>query len=250
MTVICFDDIRMCAKFVEDFIDEDNKYLSRIKESGVDHVCGDCSSLKGVFDRKELEGILLKIQENLSEYSLRLYHGCRLDESYNLEENGIKQSSTKELEQRLLELAKNDNALNSRIDEIKASIDSDFIREQSEIRDGQIWFYSTKREMLDVGIVYISYGSEYWQSILDNIDEELKENLRLHGKPSLITVELPIVLYLSKYIKDIAKTLFDTWIYYKLRLSSIPDGVISYVEDRAIPYEYIKKIEHPTKEVE
>lgn len=243
MSVIAFDDPATWLASVEDALVDPDAYNARLREAGIECAYGDCSGLDNVFSRTELAQILGEIEARLARLSIRLYHGCRLQEGVDPQRTGLQPSSTDGIVKALLDLAARDPVLMPHRDAIAAIVADPFYQEQIGCREGQIWFCQTMREMTDEGGVYIAFGSEFRLLILNRVDESLKMRLLHYGRPAIVVVDLPIRDYFADYTDNIAKFLFARWKHHRLELSDaeLPSGFSCYIKS-PVPAEHVAGI--------
>lgn len=246
--VIDFEKPQSWLELVEESLSNPAEYFDRLCKSKIEYSCWDCSGLDHVFSDAELSIVINKISDNLSGYSLRLYHGCRLYDGEDPMRSGLKTSSTQGIEAALLEIAKKDVVLKNYLEKIRTEIAAKFTREQAECRNGQIWFCIRYKEMIEEGGVYCVFGSEYRLIILNAIDGNLKERLLYYGTPAILVLNIPVDKYLEYFRNYAAKYLFSLWIHHKLQLDEInfPSGFACYLR-QDIPAELIDEIITPEK---
>jgi hypothetical protein len=246
--VIDFERPQTWLSLVEKSLSNPDSYVQRLSDAEIDHSHSDCSGLDDVISYGELQSIIQTISENLNNYRLRLYHGCRLDDGDNPKLSGLKISSTKGIEQALIKIAQNDVVLKDYLERIKLETEDKFTKEQAECRNGQIWFCIRFKEIIEEGGVYCVFGSEYRLLILNSIGKRLKERLLYYGRPAIIILNLPIEPFLCNFRENTARYLFSLWVHHRLKLDDInfPTGFACWIKED-VPAEFIHEIIAPEK---
>lgn len=233
MTNIRFDEPHTWLPLVESALVDPATLLERLKTAEVEVAYWDCSGLDHVFSSSELQSLLTRIEARLSGNSVRLYHGCRLDDGCDPRIGGMSPSSCAGIAEALLKLAANDPVLKNHVNAITESLASPEFEEQVISRDAQIWFCLTKQEMIEDGGVYVAFGSEFRLLILNSIDESLARRLFNYGTPAIVVVELEIDSYLVEFKRRIAQFLLSLWIHHRLVLDdeNAPRGFACWIHE-------------------
>jgi hypothetical protein len=248
MTAIRFDKPETWFDLVDAALGMPETYFDRLSAADLERAHWDCSGLDAVFDYAELQIILGSIEQAIAGCSIRLYHGCRLNDGEIPSVVGLRASSTDGITASLLELAERDPVLRQHVEAINEKVSDVFYRDQARCRNNQIWFCLTEHEMIEEGGVYSAFGSEYRLLILNGIDQTLKYRLFRYGTPAIVAVELPIDPYLLRFKGSIAKFLFSLWIHHRLEFHDTdkPGGFACYIETD-VPPEHVREILRPKR---
>jgi hypothetical protein len=150
-----------------------------------------------------------EIMNILNKLSVRLYHGCLIDDFEKYKKSGLRSLKSVEIEESLLELASKDPELKKYLPEIKRSIEDGG---KARSADGLVSFSASAEKLLEYDN-YIRYGSEYRARILDDVNINLKKQLLKYGTPSILVFEIPINMIRGtiKYslVEDWCKSILD-----------------------------------------
>lgn len=117
---------------------------------------------------------------------------------------------------------------------------------------GAIWLVSDDREMIEEYGHYLIQGSEFLMALaaqlgVSRLGEDYRFRLREHGVPTVLEIELPVVIVPSNNIEEVAKSVLSAW-GQSVTTQGIGSSVSPcYVIRRTIEAECIVGHVHPAK---
>ncbi len=134
-----------------------------------------------IFVNGEVDEIIHSIKENLS---VRLWHGCRIENFKSYKAAGLEIFSAKSANKYLINFARDE--------EEKRSIEQ-VIKGFTQDNNG-CYFCPSLESLLKFGGVYVVFGSEYQLKVLNGVNSNLRERLFRVGVPSILVFDIPLKL--------------------------------------------------------
>lgn len=197
---------------------------------------------------KEADNLRSEVLSRLCSHFTHLvaYHGCRPTDLDSYRANGITPLNIASMHDTLIRRVCSSSPLSP----TKKQVQNACSAVSADYREGRIFFETSKRHLLDFCAHYLLYGSEYSVGILRSIssDPDYAQLLKLQGRPTLLTCEVPIYWLQQGAQEELAGSLIATYFKRKLDLAYAhpPRGVgFGFEIFRTLPPEFITAVDYP-----
>ncbi len=182
------------------------------------------------------------LADAISHKTIRVYHGCRVDDAGRFQKEGVRLNDPTRLEMEARAIVAEEEGLAW----MRPTIEQRIVRFEARERDtGLLYVCLDDRAQLDRYGHYALYGSEWIAGLLGDGASEV---LRRRGVPTMLRIDLPGAL-----VRDCARVeLADQWLHEWTRVANLSPNSVPILDfticlDQAIAPEAIASHYHPAE---